>query len=280
MLRSSRYEVDDRMRYSYVQPDGETYDISDIIEEEWRENNVQKNDLLEGVLARNKDAIGDRLDRLLTKIKTEKPNPQASLSQSVSASTMESNLNSEYSIDDPAIDEGLASRASTPGFIGRSPTPTQQRSISPTAKSQSPAPDLRTRSRTASPSMIQTKIAGGRQPSIASVMSDLAGYSTPPQTDSTLSGENARETTVETPKPRQKRPVIPRDDFGVSHMMAVIEFAGSTPKPVLPKLHPVDELLYGRKFNIGTLHPEIRGIYDESFKKLEDMDKVSVRVWR
>jgi hypothetical protein len=277
MLRSSRYEVDDRMRYSYVQPDGETYDISEIIEEEWRENNVQKNDLLEGVLARNKDTIGDRLDRLLTKIKTDKPNPQASVSQSVSASTMESNLNSisEYSIDDPAIDEGLASRASTPGFIGRSPTPTQ-RSGSPPAKSPSPAPDLRTRLRTGSPSMIPTKVVTGRQPSIASVMSDLAGYSTPPPTNSTFPGENAREAAVVTPKPKRKRPIIPRDDFGVSHMMAVIEFAGSTPKPVVPKLHPVDELLYGRKFNIGSLHPEIRGIYDESFKKLEDMDKVSV----
>ena len=34
VLRSSRYDTDDRTRYSYVEG-GETYDISDIMEEEW-----------------------------------------------------------------------------------------------------------------------------------------------------------------------------------------------------------------------------------------------------
>src|SRR5579863_3619038 len=33
-LRSSRYDTDERTRYSYVEG-GETYDISDIMEEEW-----------------------------------------------------------------------------------------------------------------------------------------------------------------------------------------------------------------------------------------------------
>jgi len=36
MLRSSRYDSNDKMRYSYVDTDGETYDISDIVEEELR----------------------------------------------------------------------------------------------------------------------------------------------------------------------------------------------------------------------------------------------------
>ena len=56
MLRSSRYEVDDRMRYSYVEPDGETYDISDIVEAEWR-GDTASGDLLHGVLTRGKDGL-------------------------------------------------------------------------------------------------------------------------------------------------------------------------------------------------------------------------------
>jgi len=35
LLRSSRYDSTERMRYSYVEPDGETYDVSEIVETEW-----------------------------------------------------------------------------------------------------------------------------------------------------------------------------------------------------------------------------------------------------
>jgi hypothetical protein len=34
--------------------------------------------------------------------------------------------------------------------------------------------------------------------------------------------------------------------------------------------------LYGRKFDLESLHTDVRGIYAESFKRLEDMDKVSL----
>jgi len=280
MIRSSRYEVDDRMRYSYVPPDGEAYDISDIIEQEWSESNVQKNDLLEGVLVRNKDGIGDRLDRVLSKIKSGQSNSQASVSQSNSTSTMGSNVDStrtaslsEYSLDDPPSDEGPNSRASTPGFIGRSPTPTNagiQRAISPSLKAQSPNPDSQIRSRTATPTKLGSGATSRRQPSIASVMSDLAGYST-----SRVPTPKGSPSENPTPRPQRKRPIIPQDDFGISHMMAIIEYAGSTPKIIPPPMNPVDEHLYGRKFHVGSLHPEIQSIYADSFKKLDDVDQVS-----
>jgi hypothetical protein len=270
ILRSSRYEVDDKMRYSYVQPDGETYDISDIIEEEWRENNVQRNDLLEGVLVRNKDGIGDKIDRVLSKIKNGKAN---TVSRSNSAAAMDSLSQStsisEYSLSDP-VEEEMSSRASTPGFFGRSPTPTgPQRSASPTAKSSSPTPDPKNRSRASTPTAVSSKVGPGsrRQPSIASVMSDLT-YS------NHVPNESSREGA--TPRPQRKKPVIPEDDFGVAHMMAIIEYTGTTPKTTLPPLHPVDELLYGRKFDVESLHPAIKELYSDSFKKLDDMDKVRV----
>jgi hypothetical protein len=73
----------------------------------------------------------------------------------------------------------------------------------------------------------------------------------------------------------RKVPILPKEDFGISHMMAIIEYKGTLPKTPLPRLHPVDELLYGRKFDLESLHTDVRGIYAESFKRLEDMDKVS-----
>ena len=47
------------MRYSYVEPDGETYDISDIVEEELRDNgSAGMNDLVLG----KKDAVEEKLN--------------------------------------------------------------------------------------------------------------------------------------------------------------------------------------------------------------------------
>ena len=79
MLRSSRYDVGDRMRYSYVEPDGETYDISDVVEQEWRNmNDTNKHDLLEGLFIQNRDGISGELDRFLLKIRKGKAKEKSS----------------------------------------------------------------------------------------------------------------------------------------------------------------------------------------------------------
>jgi hypothetical protein len=67
------------------------------------------------------------------------------------------------------------------------------------------------------------------------------------------------------------------DDFGVSQMMAVIEFVGTVPKLPKPPLDPVDAMLFGRDIDMGSLHPQVRNIYADAFKQLEDMDQVRLR---
>lgn len=82
ILRSTAVDASgDKMRYSYVQ-DGETYDISDIVEEERRagkgkqigysqySQQQKKDDWLEGVV--RQEGLGDNLDRLLSRIKDSK----------------------------------------------------------------------------------------------------------------------------------------------------------------------------------------------------------------
>jgi hypothetical protein len=101
-------------------------------------------------------------------------------------------------------------------------------------------------------------------------MSDLSGYATP-QGHLSISEEDER---AQTPKPQPKRPFVPKDDFGVSHMIAFIEYKASQPKTPLPPLNPADELLFGRPIDIPSLHPTVRDIYAGAFKQLEDMDKV------
>jgi hypothetical protein len=285
MLRSSRYDVGDKMRYSYVEPDGETYDISDIVEEEWQDkDDATKNDLLEGVFVRNKDGLGDNFDRVLNKIKDGKASGRVPATQSQSGSqldslgSMRSISPSEYSVDQPN------SRSPTPlsalHASARSPTPT------------STNPGVTTKTTTASSSRTATPVSHDaknsrprtntpnaarppphRNPSIASVMSDLSGYRTPTSHMRNESPDGSLRS-VATPRPQRKRPYLPKDDFGLSHMMTIIQLRGSLPKLPVHPMDPVDELLFGRKLDVESLHPQARDIFSESFKQLEAFDKV------
>jgi len=97
---------------------------------------------------------------------------------------------------------------------------------------------------------------------------DISGYATPMAPSSPES-----PLRTPTPKAQQKRLLIPKDDFGVSHMMAVIELRASTPRKALPPLDPVDEMLFGRPMDLGSLHPKIRDVYADAFKQMDDMDR-------
>jgi len=57
-------------------------------------------------------------------------------------------------------------------------------------------------------------------------------------------------------------------------MMAIIEFRGSVPRKTLPPLDPVDEMLFGRPVDMGSLHPKLRDIYADASKQMDDMDKL------
>ncbi|KIJ59439.1 hypothetical protein HYDPIDRAFT_100725 [Hydnomerulius pinastri MD-312] len=287
MIRSSRYDSGDKIRYSYVQ-DGESFDVSDIIEQELRETSgTHKNDLLEGVFGRNKDGMNEKIDRVLTKIKDGRLHSQFALvhptssDQSDSLHSARSTSSSEYSVDD------LASARSD----GRTPTPLAgaftgaKRTASPVSDhgSRTPTPTAglqhtRARSNTppskAGPNPSHTH----RQPSIASVMSDISTYATPTAQLVSPVGSPLNDSV---PKPQTKRPYIPRDDFGVSQMMAIIEIAGTVTRPQEPPLHPVEEVLFGKSVEVQSLHPDIREIYSGAFQQLDEMDKVSPRSkWR
>lgn len=293
MIRSSRYDMDDRIRYSYVEPDGETYDISDIVEAEWRgeaglyreRNDVARDDLLHGVLSRGKDGLGAKLDRVLSKMKHEKISSRPPVSQSAFDDTVETTNSASPSLYSTA--EGPStSRAATPNATAlnaRSTTPTSssasasQRATSPmshpssyrTASPGGSEGTSRTHSNTPSSQQKGPRQVHDRQRSLASVMSESSLYRS-------ISPQDARtpQPVVTEDKPRL---VLPKDDFGFSQMLAIIESrAMLSQKPELPPLDPVDELLFGREVDLDSLHPQIRDIYASTFKELEEMDNVSL----
>ena len=246
LLRSARSDGnDERMRYSYVEPDGETYDISHIVEEEWRESvsSQQGGDLLQNVVSKNKGNLGDQLDRVLNKIKNEK---QSELERSGSlqsqrglgaiGSEMTRSVSpSEYS------DEGN-SRSVTPGSAGLN-----SRAMANGGK--------------------QTHTKGN--PSIGSAVSEGSGRATP-------LGAGSRSKASDSPRSQGKKPILPKDDFGISQMMAIIECKSIQPpkKPTKP-VDPADELLFGKPVDLESLHPQVREVYAAGFKQLEEMDRVS-----
>jgi len=80
---------------------------------------------------------------------------------------------------------------------------------------------------------------------------------------------------------RRRTPVIPKDDFGISHMMAIIEYKAAQAKNQENKeqekqrsVDVVQERLFGTPVDLDKLHPQVRGIYEGGFKMLEEMDKV------
>lgn len=139
-----------------------------------------------------------------------------------------------------------------------------------------------------------------RQASLASVLSDRTvtstGHVTPPPhpivpqilesprsfTSHASKGGSASGTNLNAT--RRRGPVIPRDDFGISHMMAIIEYQATQVKnkenaaAVMvegeTETNVVDERLFGRRVHLEQLHPQVRNIFEGGFKMLEEMDKV------
>lgn len=315
IIRSSRYDVGDRIRYSYVL-DGESYDVSDIIEQELRETNgssspLHKNDLLEGVFGRHRDrdGVNEKLDRVLAKIKDERLGVQYAIvkaaedrSENPPSANSTGSSSSMYSVDELTGRSEGPTPTPTP-LAGpdvkrtRSPSPladAESRSATPTMSSTAGAPRARSttpsgHSHSHSHSHSQSQLHSHRQPSIASVLSDITStsvYATPTtQLHSPADTElnlgvrsNVTLKPASQPQPRQpaKRLYICPDDFGVAQMLAIIEIAGTVIRPPEPPLHPVEEMLFGRSIEVQTLHPEIREIYSGAFQQLDEMDKVSV----
>jgi hypothetical protein len=262
VLRSARAGSDDGVRYSYLQPDGEALDVSDIVEDVLGGGG---GDLLRGQLD------GARLDVVLGRIR-DKDAAGAGQATLDAIAGFYSGDDDDNNDDDESDDDADRSGAMTPPAAVLNARNAHQRSGSLTGAVRALSPG--SGSRTTTPIAWATRPAEpSRAQSSASAFSDetyRTAVGSPMHSTLTL----ARQTS--TPKPYSRaRPALPKDDFGVSHMMAIVELAGLRGRaPPLPKLDAVDELLFGRAFDVESLHPLVREIYAPSFRQLDDMDRV------
>ena len=296
LLRSSRYDIDNKMRYSYVLPDGETYDISDIIEAELKPNesrqgknvasNVARNDdLLKGAVNSSESGIGaDLLNRVLSKI-NGKNAAGGTNGNPIVQSGSEASVSSAYSTTSPSVysesEEG--SRARSPSD-SRSSTPTATR------RSQS-SPDVglnggdssRPYATRGTTLPVQMPSIHRSQPSFTSVMTDASYRTAATSTPTPITATPSSRTTTPTPTKANFGGGTPNkaklvwDDAGISDMLKIIDVKSILQRKSRPvvELDPVDEMLFGPQVDLNSLHPQIQSIYKDTFKKLEDMDNVS-----
>lgn len=291
VLRSSRYDTDDRTRYSYVEG-GETYDISDIMEEEWDSSTpAGQGDLLEGVLNRGRarDGVDEKLHRVLSKIRGGRTIQRTASSTPPSVTTADS-IYSDPGQGEESAGSVERSRSVTPiesrgskadDVLPRERSPASERTVTPDIRRQrSGTPSSASQGRSTPQQQqqsqpIQAPVAPHlRQVSINSVTTDTSGYRTAVGSPVTTSPSPLVKSG---PVRQQRKPklTLPKDDFGVSHMMAIIELAGLQDKPPPPEsVHPIDEMLFGRQINVDELHPAIKEVYAPTFKQLGEMDQM------
>jgi len=271
VIRSSRYDSDDKMRYSYVEPDGETFDISPIVEEELRSerNRERSDDLLQSVL-RGKDASSEKFDRVLTRVKDGKGTGRLAVSQSATSSITDSpqrkrssspSLYSTVGDSDPALETSASgSRSETPVASSINP----RNPVSNIMSGRVSSPLSRLGNRAASP-----RNNHERQGSMVSMLSEMSAYRS--NTPTTPPIQQISRTGSVLKKPR---PFVPKDDFGLSHMLAIIELGASQRSPSPPPTDLVEEMFFGKKLDVESLHPQVQDIYSDTFKQLDEMDKI------
>ena len=308
VLRSARYDTDARTRYSYVEG-GETYDISDIMEEEWDSSSSGKGDLLEGVLSRGgvRDGVDEKLHRVLSKIKDGRTIQRTPSSPPNSASTVDS----VYSTVQDEVSQTAVGRSRSATPVGaskegapRASSPNSERTVTPElrkGRSTTPSSTSHGRSTPQQPHLRQISVASlaatdsssEYRSAVASPSSATASSPTNLALSSLATTDSSSEyrTAIASPssattsspakvalRPRKPKVTLPKDDFGVTHMMAIIELAGLQDKPApLPPLHPVDEMLFGRPLNLDELHPAIKEIYAPTLKQLDEMGQASAQ---
>ncbi|CCA78030.1 hypothetical protein PIIN_06882 [Serendipita indica DSM 11827] len=301
-IRSSFIGSDEMYRYSYVDPEGATYDISEIVEEELRghpspshrdgssSGHGGRKDLLQGALGRDgvgeigQHAIGEKIDRVLHKIKD---NPKVSTPDGRRISAV---YTDNQVVTPPSRPERAAERAPS-----RSNTP----SGGPGAK------------------IVASRAVGqehkAKQASVQSLESEASAYestaSTPNKPDTAFAtsqkprgspnrsvlDEGTEEDVYLPPESNRKRPllVLKDHDLGLSRMLAVIEMNASMRPPApwqkqdrTPSRHRlrrqqsmlssdnvVDEVLFGPTVDMEELHPRVREIYEPMAKRLDALDK-------
>ena len=120
-----------------------------------------------------------------------------------------------------------------------------------------------------------------QQTSLASSTSDFSSYDSAPL--SAGARDLPWDSIAEEPEVEKKKPIVVRNNLGISDLLAFIEASAALKKPVVkdppPPLSPVDAMLFGPQLDLNELHPLVRDLYKPLVERFDAMDKVSTTVY-
>jgi hypothetical protein len=310
-LRSARLGVpgQEQVRYSFISGDGETYDISDLIEQEWGKESakvLQPPNLLRtttgnssyhtapstpdsGMVASPlEEANSDPNDILQGVLQRSRGEPEAHLQEKIHRVLDKVRAGASGR---PMSRDELGKRSVSPasGQPPLSPLPeggVYERSERSSSRQGQDAPRSNSRQALANSARIASRHR--QQPSIASILSDFsaetdAGTSTPltaaTSTNPTPPVGNyhhAVRLNSTSPTPLPPTPVAYQDDFGIKQMLAVIEARARdiTPKETeRPALDEVEKMFYGEKPDMASAHPSVRQSFQPLQARLDALEK-------
>jgi hypothetical protein len=287
-IRSARLTTNNEsVRYSYIEPDGATYDITDIMDDEWspqRENPYDKGDLLEAAISKSSNvrqdpSLGEKIDRVLNKIKG---NPKL-------VSSGGRNVESIYSDKDLIINVN----PSAPGRPDRSPPRGGSRSGTPPVRSASQQQGHQgQRAQQTSVTSFTSEISssydsvepfsatgGGGGSGGARDIPQEESIAEEPEIQHQHQHQHQQQDQQQQEEKNKKKPIIVRNNLGISDLLAFLEASAMAKKPVVkdppPPLSPVDSMLFGPQLDLNELHPLVRDLYKPLVERFDAMDRVS-----
>ncbi|KAH8088280.1 hypothetical protein HD553DRAFT_268648, partial [Filobasidium floriforme] len=277
VVRSSRSSMmgQDEVRYSYISEEGETFDISQYVHDEWvdvevdndaKVEELRANDLLHTIVKKSERGAGqgyivEKIDQVISKVNHDRDQPQRntptpqlpSIGQSL-ASVSEDRVRDQRSLSPSSDLYGPAIRESTmspqlepiPSSIRQAVDEAPSRSASRQANNSPLLEGGLKSAGFASKLSHQIRAAGGSrhqraQPSIASILSDVSTSAprrdvAPPTSGSSIAARYARSAApLSQTWAKPKTPVRNKDDFGFSSLVGVIQARADRARPPRPE---------------------------------------------
>ena len=301
-VRSSRLLVPDGevVRYSYIDDDGETYDISEILEEEWED--AKPNDAVSPLLAAPVlMRVPTDSSNYVTAPSTPEPTEDKRLGEKRGSRDI---LQGVLHQPDGQMEEKLhrvinkvkSAKAEEPGQT--TPTrPADRGDMTPRASAREPSHHAAVQQTAVNVNRIISRHR--QQPSIASIMSDLSASpapesfrepsdndertrsSTPLTATSSshptppFSSVNLFTRTISSASPSPRNPVTYTDDFGIKTLMAMVDIRSRDTKPKrrATECDEVERRLYGEKVDWEGVHGDVKGIFGSVSGRLDKFDR-------
>lgn len=257
------------IRYGFIPPSGESYDIRSLLEEEWRAlgDNAEaypklgpNDDILDALCRKPSQVLRQTLGRIMSRAQ---PSTLAVPSRNLTDEDLSPSVYSDTGT--PVVSPIRGEVEITPSrgaYAGQAVSANEIiRDVASTGSVQA-GPDSML-----PPDATHTQHSHRIHPSISSIDSDISQYTSGSDTQGEVQIENTVRLEVQ-------QAMDVNQDSGLSRMLATIELEADLSRPPPPPPVPmIDKYFLGIPLSLDTLHPAARDFFEPSFRRLDDAEK-------